>query len=128
MKRPDETGGGGMTGATGDLTPAESDDAFIPGERREIAGDEERARVTQAQGASAPAQLGETGDPGTPAVESRGPTNLAERESGYGSQHGLSPDDPAYRMEQHPPAPAAGPHDRETRIGGDELADHEEHL
>ena len=28
-----------------------------------------------------------------------GPTNMAERESGYGSEHGLSPDDPAYGME-----------------------------
>jgi hypothetical protein len=116
-----------MTGATGDLTPADSDDAFVPGERREIAGEDERARVTQAQGASAPAQLGETGDPGAAATEG-GPTNLAERESGYGSQHGLSPADPAYRMEEHPPAPAVERHERETRIGGDHLADHEERL
>lgn len=123
-----DPGGGGMTGVTGDLTPADSDDAFVPGERREIAGEEERARVTQAQGASAPAQLGETGDPGSPAIESRGPANLAEREAGYGSQHGLSPDDPAYRMEHHPPAPAPERRERETQIGGDHLADQEERL
>ena len=30
-------GGGGMTGATGDLTPDETDAPFVPGELREIA-------------------------------------------------------------------------------------------
>ena len=112
-----------MTGATGDLTPEAPDQAFEPGERREVEGPD-RAHVTYRQGASAPAQQGEIGDPGDASAE--GPTNLAERESGYGSEHGLSPEDPAYRMEVRPPA---GPDDRRqqgTRIGGDELTDSEE--
>jgi hypothetical protein len=92
-----DPGGGGMTGATGDLTPADSDDTFVPGERREIAGEDERARVTEAQGASTPAQLGETYDP-------------------------------AYPSDQQPPEPAGDRPERETRIGGDHLADHEERL
>jgi len=84
-----------MTGATGDLTPAESDDAFVPGERREIAGEDERAQVTQAQDTSAAARRGETRDPATV-------------------------DEPAEPGSDRP--------ERETRIGGDHLADHEERL
>jgi hypothetical protein len=36
MTRPNESGGGGMTGATGDLTPDDADKPFIPAELREI--------------------------------------------------------------------------------------------
>jgi hypothetical protein len=84
-----------MTGATGDLTPADSDDAFVPGEQREIAGQDEQARVTRAQGAAAPAQQGESSDP-------------------------AAADEPAEPGSDRP--------ERETRIGGDHLADHEERL
>jgi hypothetical protein len=124
-----DPGGGGLTGATGDLTPEDTDEAFVPGERREIEDAEARARVTTEQAAAAPAQQGETGDPAGQHVEG-GPTNMAERESGYGSEHGLSPDDPAYRMETHPPAPPR-PTGRETdrrepRLGGDERSEGEE--
>jgi hypothetical protein len=126
--RNEELGGGGMTGATGDLVPDSSDEAFVPGERRETSGTEAQASVTHHQAAAAPAQLGDVGDPS----EQRhgGPTNLAERESGYGSEHGLAPDDPAYRMEIHPPADVVDDErdarQRETRIGGDELTDADE--
>jgi hypothetical protein len=59
-----------------------------------------------------------------------GPTELAGRESGYGSEEGLSSDDPAYRMEVRPPSPRIDDPrtHRDTRIGGDERGDHEEHL
>ena len=40
MTRPNEPGGGGMTGATGDLTPDDTDRPFIPAEQREISGSE----------------------------------------------------------------------------------------
>lgn len=130
MDRTD-AGGGGMTGATGDLTPEGRTDPFVPGESREIAGDEERARVTAEHGATAPAQLGETGDPGW--GPDTGDATDAPRDSGYGSQAGLSPEDPAYRMERHAPPPAEPPVEErgqspagETRIGGDELAEREE--
>lgn len=120
--------GGALTGATGDLTPDTTDDAFVPGERREIAEPEVRGAVTAMQGAAAPAQAGDVGDPGGDRPE-RGPTNLAERESGYGSEHGLSPNDPAYRMETHPaPSTPAESRETDTRIGGDEISDSEEHF
>lgn len=121
----DNPGGGGLTGATGDLTPESPEQAFEPGERREVAGPD-RAQVTYRQGSSAPAQQGEVGEPGVGSAE--GPTNLAERESGYGSEHGLSPEDPAYRMDIHPPAAAeeTSSGDGETRLGGDERSDSEE--
>jgi hypothetical protein len=124
-----EISGGAMTGATGDLTPDDTDRAFEPGELREVADAAHHADVTQAQAGSAPAQEGETGDPGGP--EDGGPTNLAARDDGYGSRHGLSPDDPAYRMERHPsPTPASGgggsAGEPSTRIGGDEVSEGEE--
>jgi hypothetical protein len=115
--------GGGLTGATGDLTPDDPRDALVTGERREIEDPEARAHVTWEQGRNAPSQRGEVGDPGADQLEG-GLTNLAQRESGYASEHGLSPDDPAYRIEAHPPASAdAGTARREqgdVRLGGDE--------
>jgi hypothetical protein len=122
-------GGGGLTGATGDLTPDDTDRAFVPGERREIEDAGARGEVTYRQGAVAPAQHGEIGDPGGQDVDG-GPTNMAERESGYGSEHGLAPNDPAYRMEVHPPAPPADNEEHgspaQPRIGGDEVTEGEE--
>ena len=117
--------GGALTGATGDLTPDTTDDAFVPGERREIAEPETRGAVTAEQGSRAPAQSGEVGDPGGDRPED-GPTNMAQLESGYGSEHGLSPNDPAYRMEIHPAAPRADDGSDEPRIGGDQVSDTEE--
>ena len=118
-----------MTGATGDLTPDEIQRDFEPGEWREAIDPAHHADVTQSQAARAPAQQGDIGDPGGD-LEVGGPTNLATRDSGYGSEHGLAPDDPAYRMEVRPegsePHPAGT--DREPRIGGDAISDHEEHL
>jgi len=125
-----DPGGGGLTGATGDLTPAESDEPFVPAERREQEGERTQGSVTYHQASSAPAQLGEVGEPG--GHESGGPTNLAERESGYGSEHGLSPNDPAYRMELDPSAgpdagnPAGEKREREPRQGVDDVTDREE--
>lgn len=44
--RPNDTGGGGLTGATGDLTPDEADEAFVPAELREISDPAHQADVT----------------------------------------------------------------------------------
>jgi hypothetical protein len=128
MDRDEHVGGGGMTGATGDLTPDETDQAFDPGERREVEDPVHRADMTQAQARGAPAQQGEVGQPEH--LPTGDPTNMATRDAGYGSQHGLRPDDPAYRMEVHPsPTP---PTERQlsdrTRIGGDEVSEGEEHF
>ncbi|HEX5039720.1 MAG TPA: hypothetical protein VFW95_06275 [Candidatus Limnocylindria bacterium] len=58
--------GGGMTGATGDLTPDENPDELVTGERREIEGPTGQAAVTHLQ----------AGDP----PEDEGPTDLGTRE------------------------------------------------
>ena len=115
-----------MTGATGELTPDETDRAFDPGERREIEDPVHRAEMTEAQGRAAPAQQGDRGAPeDLPTGE---PTNLANRDDGYGSEHGLNPDDPAYRMETHPTPrePSADRRADRTHMGGDELSGSEE--
>jgi len=131
MRRPNDTGGGGLTGATGDLTPDDADEAFVPAELREISDPAHQADVTVSQGRSAPSQSGDVGEPGNEAGD-RGPTELGTGESGYGSEHGLSPDDPAYRMESRQPGGRderqAREPDRGPRIGGDDLADDEEHF
>jgi hypothetical protein len=51
-----------MTGATGDLTPDDADEAFVPGERREIEDPDARARVTTEQAGPAPAEGGDERD------------------------------------------------------------------
>lgn len=130
-----DPGGGGLTGVTGDLTPDDAAEPFVPAERREQAGEEEQGSVTYRRGTAAAAQRGDIGQPG---VEPPGSSAL-NRESGYGSQHGLSPEDPAYRMEVHPPSGASEgasqdqdtsndgePPAREPRQGVDEVADREE--
>jgi hypothetical protein len=121
-----------MTGATGELTPESSADAFVPAERREASGAEHQADVTAAFERSR-AGLVEGSD--EPSGES-GPTELAQRESGYGGTGGLAPNDPAYRMERHPSASEAeeaqagtSPGDepgRVSRLGGDVRRDPEE--
>jgi hypothetical protein len=118
---------GGMTGATGDLTPDTIQRDFEPGELREVSDPAHQADVTQAQAARAPAQAGEVGSPSDDRPEG-GPTELATRESGYGSDHGLSPEDPAYRMERRPRPKPEQDRGREPRDGGDERTDHEEHF
>jgi hypothetical protein len=129
----DHAGGGGLTGATGDLTFEENDRPMVTGESREYGDPARRADVTAAQIRQAPAQRSETGDP---TIDREGGlTNMAERNMGYASEHGLSPDDDAYRVERHLSSgeqggdPAHSPAPRtETRIGGDELGDEPEHL
>jgi hypothetical protein len=127
VSRRSDPGGGGLTGATGDLTPDDTEGTFVPGERREVEDPDTRATVTFRQGASAPAQEGDVGDPAGEQAH-RAPTELAERESGYGSEHGLAPDDPAYRMEVNPPAAPrqGGGQQARPRMGGDRRSDHDE--
>jgi hypothetical protein len=132
----DHTGGGGLTGATGDLTFEENDRPFVTGEAREVSDAAHRGDVTAAQIRRAPAQQGATGDPGAARPEG-GLTTLAESDGGYASSRGLNPDDDAYRMERHPSAGEQGGDpaesgrrapEGETQIGGDQLTDRQDHL
>jgi hypothetical protein len=86
---------GGLTGATGDLTPDDIQRDFEPGEWREASDAEHQAEVTRSQASHARHELSSSAsdEPFTDADEA-----------------------PA---EQDP---------REPQIGGDERADHEEHL
>jgi hypothetical protein len=121
-----EVGGGGLTGATGDLTPEGTDEAFDPGERREVEDPVHAGEVTSAQIRHAAAQSGEVGDP--EALPEGG------GQSGYGSEHGLNPQDPAYQFDRDPTPgdadadEASSPPGRETRLGGDERSDAEDHF
>lgn len=130
MTGTDRPGHGGMTGATGDLTPDDGAGEFVPAERREISDAEHQGEVTTARGRGAPAQQGDSGAPG----ESSG-AGGAPRDGGVGSGHGLSGADPAYRMETRPDPGVEDRHrrrdadqPRRTSEDGDEFADHEEHF
>ena len=125
--RHQHVGFGGMTGATGDLTPDNVDQAFVPGERREIEALEHHASATQTQAMQAPTQADVIGDP---SFESeRVATNMAERDGNSESERGLNQNDPAYRMKFRPLSPlevASAARGRSAYIGGDQLSDHEE--
>jgi hypothetical protein len=86
-----EQSGGGLTGATGDLTPDDIQRDFEPGEWREASDPEHHADVTRSQGSHAHEHV----TPSEPEAED---------------------------------APSEGHEDRESRIGGDERADQEEHF
>jgi hypothetical protein len=121
-----DPGGGGLTGATGDLTPDESAEPFEPAERREVDDPDARGRVTYERAIRSAATTDDAGQPGW--GPDTGDATDAPRDAGYGSTHGLSPADDAYRMEHHAPPPVihadrgrAG--DGEPRLGGDEAID-----
>jgi hypothetical protein len=118
-----DAAGGGLTAATGDLTPPSTDEAFDPGERREMEDPDHQADVTSAQTRAASVPDDRAAD----SMPEVGPTNLAARDGGYGSTTGLAPDDPAYRQERRPDNAERGTSPgRGARIGGDELTDAEE--
>ena len=117
---------GGLTGATGDLTSDDPAAEFVPAERREISDPRRQADVTESQARRAEAQAGQIGHP--EAQPEGGRTNLATRDMGYASEHGLSPEDEAYRMEfrKSAPRPAERAPQGSPRVGGDEVSDREE--
>ena len=86
--------GGGMTGATGDLTPDTVQRDFEPGEWREASDPSHQADVTRSQASHA---------------QEHHPLTDAER-----AQQGVESQD--------------DPDARESRIGGDQAADAEEHF
>ena len=60
---------GGMTGATGDLTPDDIQRDFQPGERREASDASHQAEVTRSQASRVHEQSPARGDPDDPAAE-----------------------------------------------------------
>jgi hypothetical protein len=102
---------GGMTGATGNLTPDEPDEAFVPAETRAISDPAAARQLTASAHRRAEARQAEgPDDPGWLAnIEADTAPNA--RDVGHGSEQGISPDDPA------------------PTLGGDERSDPEkEHL
>lgn len=87
---------GAMTDATGSLTPADSDEEFIPAERRAIEHPGEAHAVSSGARRRRVADAGTADEPGS--LDDRPLEELAPnaRDGGYGSEHGLAQDDPAY--------------------------------
>lgn len=77
MTERDNAGGGGLTGATGDLTFEENDRPFVTGEAREVSHPERQADVTTGQGAS----------PASPAPRSGGATQIGGDAVSEGEEH-----------------------------------------
>lgn len=101
---------GALTGATGDLLPPDADDEFIPAERRAVEDDAHQVAVS--------------GSMHRQADELRQGSDAATAGSGYGSGHGLAPDDPNYAMNEATyPEPAGSPVDPVS--GTDERIDPE---
>jgi hypothetical protein len=122
MSTKDRPGSGALTGATGDLTPDDVDEPFVPAEQREIADPKHARDVTASVHRRAAQRQAEPNDAGSLIGEEQIAPN--DRDGGYGSARGLAPDDPAYRMEERPEtleAPAPPPQRRggEPRLGGD---------
>jgi hypothetical protein len=117
---------GGLTGATGSLTPSDPDDEFVPAETREISDPDGARQVTGElhRQAAEHGVGGPAGAAGPEPVSDDKPQST--RSGGYGSGTGLSADDPAYRMEERAVPPAERPAGTETILGGDERHDPDE--
>jgi hypothetical protein len=123
---------GGMTGATGSLTPSESEaeDEFMPAETREMSDPQAARKLTAAAHRRAESRREEESDEPGSLIERGDATAPNARDGGYGSEKGLAADDPAYRMEERAiPAPDEAPQPPDPILGGDERHDPEdEHL
>jgi hypothetical protein len=92
--------GGAMTGATGHLTPDGPDEEFVPAERRAVDQPERSQTVITGARRRAAANRSPVDRPGS--LDERPLSELApnDRDGGYGSEHGLAPNDPAYDFEE----------------------------
>lgn len=120
--RPADRPLGGLTEATGSLTPSDADEAFVPAELREMTDPGAARDVTAAAHRRREDRRGLVeDDPGSLIPRGEG-TPLNDRDGGIGSEHGLSGDDPAYAEQTHlPDAPAGRAHG--NRLGGDDRSD-----
>ncbi len=111
----------GMTGATGNLTPDDADDAFVPAERREAEDPETARHLTAASHRRREARRAMSDDDPGSLIPRRDDVPPNDRDGGYGSEHGLSGDDPAYLEQTHLPQPSQEVQPgREPRLGADE--------
>jgi hypothetical protein len=117
MTRPNDPGGA-MTGATGDLTPDDADQPFVPAELREISDPEHQADLTTTQSRHVE-------EDNAPIDEASG---AAPRDDGYGSSHGLSANDPAYRMASRGHLADEAAHRTHHDADGDDFSDQEDHF
>jgi len=125
VPRPSNEPQEGMTEATGNLTPDDADDAFVPAETRELTDPGAGRDVTAAaHRRSEERRASGSDDPGS-LIARRENMPPNDRDGGYGSEHGLSGDDPAYAEEAHlPEGPNRGAHPRrDTDVGGDQERD-----
>jgi hypothetical protein len=132
MTSKDRPATGAMTGATGSLTPDDTDGPFVPAEQREISDPGLARGVTASVHRRATRRQEEPNQAGALIGEDVIPPNA--RDGGYGSARGLAPDDPAYRMEERPETvepPVEGPKRRRRKpaLGGDVRSEPEkEHM
>jgi len=94
MTGRDPSSGGGMTGATGDLTPDEIQRDFEPGEWREASDPAHQGDVTRSHASHAHSERGNVPEEAREAPSAEGEAGEA----------------------------------RDSRIGGDESHDHEDHF
>jgi hypothetical protein len=124
-----DEGAGAMTGATGNLTPDGEDDEFVPAETREMSDAAAGRDVTAAAHRRREARSADRTDEPGRLIERGEQTAANDRDGGYGSESGLSGDDPAYREELHMPRAEKPEPGGPTRIGGDEVhSPEDEHL
>jgi hypothetical protein len=120
---------GGLTGATGSLTPSDPDDEFVPAETREISDPDAARRVTAETHRRAVDRGAGSRDQAAGPEPASDEQPQSTRSGGYGSGTGLSAEDPAYRMEERSLPAAQPPAGDDTILGGDERRDPEaEHL
>ncbi len=128
----DDRDQGGMTGATGSLTPSDSEteEEFVPAETREMSDPHAARKLTGAAHRRAETRRTDESDEPGSLIERGDATAPNARDGGYGSEKGLATEDPAYRMEERAvPAPEKAPQPRDPILGGDERHDPEdEHL
>ncbi len=121
-------GAGALTGATGNLTPDDADEEFVPAETREMSDATAARDVTASAHRRREARNADRTDEPGRLRDRDDRTAPNDRDGGYGSESGLAGDDPAYREDAHLPPPGK-PAGGETRIGGDEVhSPEDEHL
>jgi hypothetical protein len=98
-----------LTGATGDLTPDELDEPLVTAERRAMEDDTHPVAVTGGMHRETERHRADRGT----SESGAGPDHPGG--GGYGTDHGLAGDDPAYAMNEASGPPASTP-------PGDEIA------